>query len=291
MKQYEIVFKSVNYRFWLGKPTAMLVIEPDKIDKNTGVMLFNHGWGGNRFQHKELIEFAVKKFNIIGLAVEYRQSGYDFDPVAGIGACLPYDASFYQVFDVLIGLKEYLLLKPGINRRRIYNFGGSQGGHIALLGSIFAPNTFGFVYAGSPVVRITSEIEKWAGRCFAPYELNIRDVIEHAAEIKCPLFLEHGDSDDVVPHYDHTQLLEKELKRLKKEFHVKYYKNGDHGLAPATSRLESFRKRASAAFEIIKPTPFDDLTEGSIVKINCGQKTLRIDWAQSSAYDKFIQWL
>jgi hypothetical protein len=60
MKQYEIIFKSVNHHLWTGKPTTMLLVEPDKTDKNTGVMLFNHGWGGNRFQHKESMLFAVE---------------------------------------------------------------------------------------------------------------------------------------------------------------------------------------------------------------------------------------
>lgn len=291
MRQYEISFKSVNSHLWPGKPTVMLVMEPDKIDENTGVMLFNHGWGGNRFQYEELMAFAIEKYNVIGLSVEFRQSGYDFDPMSGNGACLPYDASFYQVFDVLLGLKEFLLLKSGIDRRRICHFGGSQGGHIALLSAIFAPDTFSFVYATSPAVMINPEIANWAGRSFAPHEFSIRNVLEHAAEIKCPLFLEHGGSDDLLPHYEHTLLLENKLKELKKKFSVKYYMNGDHGLLPETTRLESFKKRAPRAFKIMKPTSFDDLTGGTVVKINCGGKTLVIDWAQTSAYDKFIQWL
>ncbi|MCK4981788.1 MAG: acetylxylan esterase, partial [Victivallaceae bacterium] len=160
MKKYEIVFQSVNSETY-SKPLTALVLEPDLVNNETGAMLFTHGWGGNRFQHLDKMEYALDKYNLICVSVEYRQSGFDFDPVKGQGSYRPYDGSFYQVFDVLNGFRTVLELNNNINRKRLYHYGGSQGGHISLLSSIFAPDTFVFTYASSPIVHLTSECQKW----------------------------------------------------------------------------------------------------------------------------------
>ncbi|MDD3928019.1 MAG: hypothetical protein PHT33_15355 [bacterium] len=119
MKRYEISFASVNSESY-PKTITVLTVEPDCLNSDTGVMLFTHGWGGNRFQHLDKMEYTADKFNLVCISAEYRQSGYDFDAISGLGSYRPYDASFYQVFDVLNSLRELLLLKPGINRKRIF---------------------------------------------------------------------------------------------------------------------------------------------------------------------------
>ena len=289
MRTYEVGFKSVNFHAWAGKPTTMLVVEPDAVDAGTGAILCTHGWGGNRFQHREVMEHAAAKFNLVALAVEYRQSGFDFDPVTGTGACWPYDASFYQVLDVLNGLRETLALRPGLDRRRVYHFGGSQGGHIALLSALFAPDTFAAVYAGSPVTRITPDIATWAGREFSGRELSDRDVVEHAADFQCPVFLEHGTADAIVPHHEHTEPLERELKRLGKVHDVKYHEGGGHGLEPVTTRAESFKERAAELFRLVRPRAANDFSEGSCVRLKCLDKTLVIDWSQAASSAQLVR--
>ena len=74
MKRYEFTFHSVNADPY-PKPITVLVVAPDVMDENTGVMLFCHGWGGNRFQHQDKMEFTADTFNIVCIAPEYRQSG------------------------------------------------------------------------------------------------------------------------------------------------------------------------------------------------------------------------
>ena len=148
------------------KPIAVAVIEPDNVDTETGMMLFSHGWGGNRFQHQDKMEYTADRFNLICLSAEYRQSGYDFNPVTGKGSYVPYDASFHQVFDTLNALRHMLDLRPKTNRRRLFHYGGSQGGHIALLSAIYAPQTFAFIYASCPVTHLGREQQEWAGRTF-----------------------------------------------------------------------------------------------------------------------------
>ncbi len=288
MKKYEISFLSSNTEAYPKMITA-LIIEPDKLNAHTGAMLFTHGWGGNRFQHQDKMEYTADKFNLVCISTEYRQSGYDFDPVKGLGAYLPYDASFYQVFDVLNSLREVLHHRSAINRKRLFHYGGSQGGHIALLSSMFAPDTFAFIYASSPLVYLDEKIKKWTGRAFAEYELSVRNVIEHADLIKCPLFIDHGTADSTVS-VEHSKLLEKKLKELGKEHIFKYYEGGEHSLEPAITKMEAFKAMASDPISDLKNNQTDDFASRNKIVIDCGEKILNIDWNKTPESTTLFEW-
>lgn len=289
MKKYELVVASVNSEVY-AKPITVLVIEPDNKDTNTGAMLFTHGWGGNRFQHQDKMEYSADRFNLVCVSVEYRQSGYDFNPVTGAGAYLPYDASFYQVFDVLNGFREILRLNPEIDRERLFHYGGSQGGHIALLSAIFAPDTFATVYSSCALVELSEAIRPWAGREFASHELSIRSVVEHADMIKTPLIMEHGTADATVPHA-HAEKLEAKLKALNKPFKITYYEGGGHSLEPAISKLEAFKQNAPDAISTQRNKLQDDFAAQSKISINCGSKSLLIDWTESPDSVNLFKWI
>ncbi|MFP4444607.1 MAG: hypothetical protein ACLFST_15915 [Spirochaetia bacterium] len=92
------------------------------------------------------------------------------------------------------GLRTVLNLRPGLNRRRIFHFGGSQGGHIALLSGIYAPNTFSFIYAASSLVYAEDKFEKRGGRNFTPWERKGRDVLYHGEKILYTNWSEPCDS-------------------------------------------------------------------------------------------------
>jgi len=290
MRKYEITFDSVNLESY-SKPITALVLEPDGLTQDTGVMLFTHGWGGNRFQHQDKMLFSVEKFNLICVAVEVRQSGYDFDPVKGSGAYRPYDAGFYQVFDVLNGLREILALRPGLNRRRLFHYGGSQGGHISLLSSIFAPDTFAFVYASSPLTHLDEDMQGWAGREFAEYELAVRDVGGLAGRIRCPVFLEHGTADSTVPCETHTRSLVRELERLGKKHEVVFYEGGEHSLEPTVTKLDAFCKMAVGPMGALENDREDDFLNGKKVEIDCGEKRLEIDWSIPGDDVDLFRWI
>ncbi len=280
MKQFEIVFNSVNSETY-PKPISVLIIRPDCINDNTGVMLFTHGWGGNRFQHRDKMEYTADEFNIVCVSVEYRMSGYDFNPVTGLGAYLPYDASFYQVFDVLNGLRFVLGMFPQINRKRIFHYGGSQGGCIALLSAIYVPNTFAFVYASSAISYFDDVHIGWSGREFADYELSIRSPVEHTDMIKCPIFLEHGTNDKTVPH-NHTEKLVAKLKEQNKDVVVRYYEGGGHSLEPTITKLEAFKVMAPGPMRTLMNETEDDFSAGRVIEIPCGAKSLVIDWSKAA---------
>ena len=290
MRTYEIRYSSVGSETY-SKPVTALVMAPDRIGSDTGVMLATHGWGGNRFQHQDKMEYACEEFDLVCVAVEYRGSGHAFDPVAGAGWELPYDASFYQTFDVLNGLRTVLDTHPRLNRKRLIHYGGSQGGHIALLSAVFAPKTFAFVYAASPIVNLC--LPEWAylGRELLPHELSARNVLEHAGRIECPIFLEHGTNDDIVPHGKHTVPLAEKLEALGKQVAWKLYEGGDHALNPVTDRLDTFKTTAADALRNYASDGDDDLAADRIVEIPCADRTLRINWSRPTGSHELVTWV
>jgi predicted esterase len=288
MREFELTFKSVN-RDGCPKPITALVIAPNKIDSQTGIMMFTHGMGGCRFGPRPLMEFTADEFNLICVSTEFRQSGYDFDPVGGAGICFPYDGSFYQVFDVLNALRETMKLYPEIDKERLFYYGGSQGAHIGLISSFFAPDTFAFVYGSCPPVRIDDNMIEWMGRQFTDWERSARNVLEHAEFIKCHLLLQHGTEDEVVP-LCHTQEFAARLDELGKQYTVKYYEGGSHSLEPVSTALDAFKLMAPEPMRTMRNTRTDDFTAGNTVKVPCGTRTLVIDWSKPGESAELFRW-
>jgi len=290
MRTYEICFRSIGSRNY-PTPIVALVVEPDRVGPNTGAMLATHGWGGNRFQHQDKMEYASEALDLVCLAVEYRGSGYAFDPVKGAGWSLPYDASLYQTIDVLNGLRTLLAIRPELNRRRLFHYGGSQGGHIALLSAVFAPDTFACLYAASPIVHL--DLPDWAsdvGRGFQPHERSARNVLEHADRIRCPVLLEHGTADEVVPHGPHSVALEAKMKSLGKQVSLRLYEGAGHGLEPVTTRLETFREHAVGPMRTLATEGDDDFKAGRVIEIKCADRVLRIDWSKPPESRELLLW-
>ena len=289
MRKLEFTFDSLNSEAY-AKPITVLVIMPEKTDSETGAMLFTHGWGGNRFQHQDKMECAAENSNVVALSVEYRMSGFDFNPVTGSGAYRPYDASFLQVFDVLNGLRVGLELFSFVNRKRLFHYGGSQGGHIALITALFAPKTFAFIYASSPVTDFDSDRQTWSGRLFAEHEIVVRSPLRHPELFNTPLFIEHGTADSTVP-VNHSERMERALIAAGKKPKVIYYEGGEHSLAPTITKIEAFKKMATKPLEELVNTATDDFAAKSIVELKCADKTLRIDWSQPTDSLDLAQWI
>ncbi|NQU10528.1 prolyl oligopeptidase family serine peptidase [bacterium] len=280
MKRYEFTYPSANGPRAAPKPLTALVIEPDRIGPETGAMLFTHGWGPNRFQHEDKMQITADAFDLVCVAVEYRQSGYDFDPVGGSGWDLPYDASFYQVFDVLNGLRAVLARRPELNRQRLLHYGGSQGGHLALLGAVFAPETFAGVYASVAVTHIEPAFAEWAGRSFDPHELAIRDALGMADRIQCPVFVEYGTADPNVNCERHSRALVGRLRASGQFAGEAAYEGGGHDLCPTITRLESYQANAPALLRQWRHQETDDWQAGRDVEIPAADRVLRIDWSK-----------
>lgn len=289
MKRYEFSFESVNSENYT-KPITVLVVEPETLTPETGAMLFTHGWGGSRFQHEDKMLYAAEPYNLVCISVEYRQSGFDFNPVTGLGSYLPYDASFYQVFDVLNGLRTLLDLRPNLNRKRLFHYGGSQGGHIALLTALYVPRTFAFIYASCPLTHLDTEIRLWPGRSFTADELSIRSFPDHAQEIQTPIHVEYGTADLTVNCDRHSRALEKQLHHLGKKNTFKAYPNGGHDLMPTTNKLEAFKENVPALMRTCTRDEPDDFLRKAAVTISTPNNKLIIDWSEPTGSVNLFHW-
>ena len=288
MRRYEITYLSANTAN-NPKPITALICEPDQLGPNTGAMLFTHGWGGTRYNDLGKIGEACEQYDLACMSVEFRQSGFDFDPRGGSGWDCPYDLSFYQLFDVLNGLRELLNLRPGLNTRRLFHYGGSQGGHMALLSAIVAPRTFAAVYASCGATFIEPHFQIWAGREFFPHELSCRNVLEHAERIQCPVYLDHGTADEEVS-CEHSRQLEALLRQHGMPVEAVYYEGGGHQLDPISNRIAAFKAMAPRFL----PTRFNPdqpaILTGEQVTLPCADRTLIIDWSQPAESAELMRW-
>ncbi len=292
MKEMDINFLSVN-RYGQGQNITATVYIPDVFTENTGLMMFCHGWGCNRSQHFDKMKYSCDEFDLVCVAPEYRMSGYAFDPVKGGGWNQPYDLSFLQTFDCINSLRKVLEIYPFLNRKRIFAYGGSQGGHIVLLSSIFAPSTFAFIYASCPLTHIPEEGEtlyNFAERDFSEAEKSVRNVVEHACLIQCPVYLEAGTNDGSVPHFLHAVQLEKALKDLHKEVKAVYYEGGGHDLMPTINKLDAYKKMIPEVLKTSVNEKKDDFLAGSMISIPCAGKRLTIDWSKNLADKELFSW-
>jgi len=278
-KEYEIVFAGCNSIHY-SKQITVYIVPPAKPDENTGIMHFAHGWGGNRFQYREMQKDFSNRYNLFCVSTEYRQSGFDCNPVTGAGACIPYDASNMQVIDCLNAVRKTIELHPAIDKSRIISFGGSQGGHIAILMSIFCPDTFALAISCSGISHMTPGITAWAGRDFSEDELAIRNLVGMVSLIRCPVVLMHGTADSIVSDI-HTRELESALCKEGKELRVKYYEGGGHALEPVSDRKTATMENADDLIKNSRNEKSIDFNKKSKVEIQCVRKKFVIDWSKS----------
>ncbi|MDD3926644.1 MAG: DUF2920 family protein, partial [bacterium] len=127
-----------------GKRTVKMWVEepPAGINKNTGLMLVLHNWGGvyNSAEYIQWCKTFAVRYNVIAVSVNYLQSG------PGWKDNLPYDHGFLQAMDAIGALYTVRtqLKSQGIefNENRIYSMGGSGGGNVTQMAMKLAPHTF-----------------------------------------------------------------------------------------------------------------------------------------------------
>ena len=286
MKEYEITFNSCH-----DKRIAASIIEPDQVNCAPGLIHVAHGWGGNRFSSvkRDTQKELVNRYNLICVATEYRQSGYNCNDITGLGAERPYDTSHLQVIDCLNALRKTLELYPTIDKSRIIGLGVSQGGHITTLMPIFAPRTFALVISCSGISHIDAQRCEWAGRDFSEDELAIRNVVGLAKLIDCPVALIHGTADMTVPDA-HSRLLEKALRDAKKVVRAKYIDGGGHGLGPDTSWETETRTLADDWLHASRNKQVNVFECQKRIVIPCVKRSCVIDWSKAMHDASLIGW-
>jgi dienelactone hydrolase len=270
------------------KPITVLAVTPDSVGPDTGLMHFAHGWGGNRFQYREMMQDFAERYDLVCVATEYRQSGYDFDPERGHGAYRPYDASHYQVVDCLLAVREALARFP-VNPTRLFAFGGSQGGHITLRMAEFCPRTFGMIVAGSSLTYIDPDRMAWTGRMMSADELAVRDTVRMAPCIDCPVVLMHGTADETVPDR-HTRVLEAALRRAGKEVVCRYIEGGKHMLEPVTNRHAVTKELADDYLRTIRTDGSSVFSRQDRVAVPCATQSFVLDWSRDGKDPKLMNW-
>ncbi len=209
---------------------------PDEMNGETGFMLVVHGHGNNRFQYRNMMLDFCNRYNVICVSPEYRDSGRD-SGVGERGCREPYDGSHLQVVDTLNCLRKVHLDFPDCDKLRTIAWGGSQGGLIVMLSTVFAPKTFGLTIE---CCGIASRMPGFAGGRSWTQEGEI-----HNAEIRSPVlwldrvenrvYVFHGTADDVVD-VEHGRALEQGLKDASKDCLAFYTEGGRHFLDPVTGR-------------------------------------------------------
>lgn len=289
MRDYDFTFKSANAALY-SKPITVYVVEPERITAGTGLMHCAHGWAGNRFQYADLMKEFADRYDVVCIATEFRQSGYDADPVTGAGYDVPYDASHFQVLDCLNAVRQTLRLYPAIDRSRLMLFGGSQGGHITLLMSVFAPDTFACAIAACSVARMDDERAQWAGREFSADELAIRDAVFLAPRVRCPVVLMHGTADPLVADA-HTREIESALRAAGQvEVRSRYFEGGGHALEPVTDRKTATIEMADDLLRRSRHAGTDDFAAARKIVVPCVNKQLVLDWSKDISDVGVISW-
>lgn len=284
MNEYEITFISYN-----NKPITAYIVEPIQTNSKTGLIHFAHGWGGNRFSTipPQIQKELASKYNLIGVATEYRQSGYACNSQTGKGWEQPYDLSHLQVIDCLNAIRTVLKNHPAINRSRIIALGFSQGGHITSLMPVFAPSTFALVISCSGLSHPLERFRTVCGRDFSEDEFAIRNSVKLSELIDCPIVLMHGEADEVVPDF-HSKLFEKALGKNEKDVQTKYIKGQGHHFGPNYEKeLIILANDWLTNCINSKVNIFDNPKK---VVIPCVKRSCFIDWTKPMHANSWVGW-
>ena len=243
------------------------VCTPDEITRDTGFMLVVHGHGNNRFQYRDMMLDFAPRFNVICVSPEYRDSGRDSGE-GERGTRQPYDWSHLQVVDTMNCLRRVKLDFPDCARSRTCAWGGSQGAHIVMLASAFAPKTFALTIECCGIASLMGDVptrREW-----------IKDT--HGAEIRSPLkwmdriankvYVFHGTADETVD-VAHAYAFEKALEEHGKEHEAYYTEGGRHFLDPVTGRDKETVKHCTDDIMTRTLSGPDDFESESTYRFEC----------------------
>lgn len=201
-----------------------------QVNRGTGMILTLHNWGGTAARGAPDPALLASRFNLIGIAVDYLQSG-PYDPKAQP----PYDYGMLQAMDALRALyfaySELNRLQKPFAKGRIYATGGSGGGNVSLMAGKFAPRTFAVIIDLCGMAKLSDDIAfdlPGGSRLDAGYSqdpASPRYLPPHAQELRflghpghlramqqlgCAThtILVHGADDDVCPVADKQELAE-----------------------------------------------------------------------------------
>jgi dipeptidyl aminopeptidase/acylaminoacyl peptidase len=264
-----------------GRELDVRIIEPPEVGPETGFLLMYHGYANSRLQHQATMERWAARYDVVCVAPEYRDSGFDAYP-NGLGAREPYDFSHLQLVDGLNAYRAARLRYAQADGQRAYVWGGSQGGHLALLSAELAAGTFALCVALSNVACPKGTDAQGRPR-FSEAGLAIRDARRWAARAACPVVLVHGTADPTTPETN-TRELARALAEAGRDFAARFVPGGDHRLGPVASWEEVTEELADAALRTNRRSGPDDFETARAYEFPCpGGVTWRLDFRSGLA--------
>lgn len=205
-----------------GLKLKVFMAKPDEKARFPAVLV-NHGGGGMERVYEEMcIELAETGYT--ALAMTFR--GYP-------GSQGRQEYGKGEIGD-LLNLVEYIKSQGFVDENRIGMFGYSRGALNTLLTCQRSKDFKAVVLWAAPVDMIAHHmlnpfIEDLIGGSpqKLPEEYRIRSPINFVEGITCPIFIIHGELDDVIPVW-HADMLAKELEGSNKDFQMKTYPEEGH---------------------------------------------------------------
>jgi dipeptidyl-peptidase-4 len=145
-----------------------------------------------------------------------------------------------------VEVAKHLSTLPYVDAGRIGIWGWSYGGYMAALTMLLGPEYFHAGVAIAPVTDWSLYDTIYAERFMQrpqdnPEGYKVGSCLEHAAQLKGNLLIIHGGLDDNV-HLQNTMKFIDRLEEEGKQFDMRIYPNGDHGVAGGfKSRIGLFR--------------------------------------------------
>ncbi len=163
----------------------------------------------------------------------------------------------------LASLHGYIKTIDQLDGQKVVLMGGSYGGFMVLAGLAFYPDLW---VAGISIVGIANFVTFLENT--APYRRAIREAeygslekhkellylispINHAQNIKAPLFVIHGAKDPRVP-LDEAKQIVKKLQLLGRDVEFVVYPDEGHGLSKLKNRLDAYPKVIAFLKKILK---------------------------------------
>lgn len=226
-------YKPANFK--KGGPAVIFV-------HGAGYLQNVHKWWSSYFREYMFHHFLMEHGFAV-LDIDYRGSaGYGRDWRTGI-----YRFMGGKDLDDHVDGAQWLIVKQGVDPKRIGIYGGSYGGFITLMAMFTQPGVFA---AGAALRPVTD----WA-HYNHPYTSNILNMpqkdaeayrksspIYHAAGLKGALLICHGMVDINVHFQDSVRLAQKLIELRKENWELAVYPVEDHGFVQPTSWADEYKR-------------------------------------------------
>jgi len=235
-----VSFREVTFPSSGGTMVYGCLQKPHGEGKFPAVIMIHGGLGGNREFTRGLLEWSIAERLLlkgyVALSTDYRLDfqGRDVDDVV---------AAF-----------EYLKGLPFVDGSRIVYFGDSHGSYLALMAATRTrPAAVIHCWGVANLAEWYRHIENSPIPIYREIARAIREglggtpdqlpelyrrfsAVAHAHKVMCPVLIIHGDEDDEVP-VSHAYELAQALKDAQREYELKIFKGGGHGLRTRQARM------------------------------------------------------